>query len=76
MDEQAYELSPGMCVGFKAGDRNAHLVRNDGTEVAHYLIVGSRVPGDMAFYPDDDLAWFETETGSIAVHKTGEPYAR
>jgi uncharacterized cupin superfamily protein len=69
------ELSSGMCVGFKAGDRNAHLVRNNGTEVAHYLIVGSRVAGDMAFYPDDDLAWFETETGTIAVHKNGAPYA-
>lgn len=75
VDDQVHGLSSGMCVGFKAGDRNAHLVRNIGTKVAHYLVVGSRVPGDVAFYPDDDLAWFETETGTVAVHKTGAPYA-
>jgi uncharacterized cupin superfamily protein len=37
-------------------------------------VVGSRVPGDTGFYPDDDLAWFRTEKGRIAVHKDGTPY--
>src|SRR5712692_8932462 len=51
-------LRPGMCIGFKGQDRNAHLLLNCSDAVAHYLIVVSRVPGDVAFYPDDDLAWF------------------
>jgi uncharacterized cupin superfamily protein len=74
VSDHVYILSPGMCVGFRAGDREAHLIRNDGPGVAQYLIVGTRVAGDVSFYPDDDLAWFETETGTIAVHKDGSPY--
>jgi uncharacterized cupin superfamily protein len=69
-------LGAGMCVGFKAGDRNAHLLVNRSQSVAHYLIIGSRVSGDMCFYPDVDLAWFVTEDGAIPVHKDGTPYPR
>lgn len=67
-------LRPGMCVGFRAGDRNAHLTKNVGPEVAHYIIIGSRIKGDVSFYPQDDLAWFETENGTVAVHKDGTAY--
>jgi uncharacterized cupin superfamily protein len=70
-----FRLLPGMCVGFKAQDRNAHLVLNRSPAVAHYLIVGSRVPGDVSFYPDDDLAWLPSEAGDRAVHKDGTAYA-
>jgi uncharacterized cupin superfamily protein len=67
-------LGPGMCVGFRAGDTDAHLVANDGPRPARYPMIGGRVAGDVSFYPDDDLAWFETESGTIAVHKDGRPY--
>jgi uncharacterized cupin superfamily protein len=50
------------------------LELNHSDAVAHYLIVGSRVPGDVSFYPDDDLAWLPTEDGDRAVHKDGRPY--
>jgi uncharacterized cupin superfamily protein len=69
-----FTLHPGMCMGFRAGDPNAHLVKNVGSAVAHDLIIGSRRAGDTSFYPDDDLAWFETESGTIPVHKDGTPY--
>jgi uncharacterized cupin superfamily protein len=69
-------LSPGMCVGFKAGDRNAHHLVNRSAAEARFIVVGTRVPGDTAFYPDDDLAWFRTEAGRVAVHKDGTPYSR
>ncbi len=68
-------MRPGMCIGFKAGDRNAHHLVNRSDAQARFLVVGSRIPGDNAFYPDDDLAWFQTENGKIAVHKDGSPYA-
>jgi uncharacterized cupin superfamily protein len=74
VNDGEFRLLPGMCMGFRAQDRNAHLLLNCGDTVAHYLIVGSRVPGDTAFYPDDDLAWFVTEDGTVAVHKDGTPY--
>jgi uncharacterized cupin superfamily protein len=67
-------LTEGMCVGFKAGDDNAHHLVNRSSSEARFLVMGSRTPGDRAFYPDDDLAWFYAENGSHAAHKDGSPY--
>ena len=67
-------LKQGMCMGFKAGDQNAHHLVNRSALAVSFLVVGSRVPGDTAFYPDDDLVWFRTESGRIAAHKDGSPY--
>ncbi len=74
MNVGAFCLRPGMCIGFKAGDKNAHHLVNHSSAPARFLVVGTRVPGDTAFYPDDDLAWFQTEQGWIATHKDGRPY--
>lgn len=73
-NEGEFRMSPGMCIGFKAGESNAHHLVNQGSLPARYLVIGSRVPGDTAFYPDDDIAWFHTETARLAVHKDGTPY--
>jgi len=77
-DDGEFVLPPGMCIGFKAADKNAHhlLDRSQGPsrKAASFIVVGSRVPGDVALYPDDDLAVFNTETGRIAVHEDGAPY--
>jgi uncharacterized cupin superfamily protein len=73
-DAGEFHLHKGMCIGFKARDRNAHLMLNRSDAVAHYLVIGSRVAGDVSFYPDDDLAWLATEDGDKAVHKDGRPY--
>jgi uncharacterized cupin superfamily protein len=67
-------MTPGMCAGFKAGDNNAHHLVNRSKLPARFIVVGARVAGDTAFYPDDDLAWLHTETKRIAVHKDGRPY--
>ena len=69
-----FTLKPGMCIGFKAGDKNAHHLVNRSAAEGTFLVVGSRVPGDVPLYPDDDLAVFNTESGRIAVHKDGRPY--
>lgn len=71
-----HTLRPGMCAGFKAGDRNAHHLVNRSDRPARFIVVGTRVPGDHAHYPDDDLAWFRTEAGTVPVHKDGTPYPR
>ena len=73
-DDGEFAMRPGMCIGFRAGDRNAHHLVNRSAARARFLVVGTRVPGDTAFYPDDDLVWFRTEKGRFAVHKDGRPY--
>ncbi len=67
-------LRPGMCAGFRAGARNAHHLVNRSDRPARLLVIGSRVPGDNCFYPDDDLLWVDTAAGSHAAHKDGRRY--
>ncbi|MFQ3612659.1 MAG: cupin domain-containing protein, partial [Cyanobacteriota bacterium] len=67
-------LKAGMCAGYPAGQRDAHHFINHSDQSAQYLEIGSRIPGDVAFYPDDDLLWIETENGTVGAHKNGEFY--
>ena len=65
-------LRAGMCAGYPAGNRDGHHLINRSDAAAQYLEIGSRIEGDNAFYPDDDLMWVETEGGTIAAHKDGK----
>jgi uncharacterized cupin superfamily protein len=64
-------LGAGMCAGYPAGKRDAHHFVNRSNAPAQYLEIGNRIEGDNAFYPDDDLMWVETESGTIAARKDG-----
>lgn len=67
-------LTPGMCAGYPAGNRDAHHLVNRSGAPTSYLEVGNRIDGDNAFYPDDDLMWCEDEQGVFAAHKDGRRY--
>jgi uncharacterized cupin superfamily protein len=67
-------LRPGQCAGFPAGVRDGHCLVNRSSAPAQYLEVGSRVPGDTAGYPDDDLALVVTPEGERFCHRDGRPY--
>ena len=67
-------LGAGICAGYPAGTRDAHHLVNRGNGPARYLEIGSRIHGDNAFYPDDDLMWGEDESGTFAAHKDGRRY--
>ena len=69
-DEGATILSPGMCMGFRAGTGNAHHLRNETAEEVLYLEIGDRTPGDEVNYPDDDLKVVDRKY----LHKDGTPY--
>lgn len=69
-------LRPGQCAGYPAGRRDAHHFVNRSTGVARYLEVGSRIDGDNAFYPDDDLMIGEDENGWFYAHKDGRRYPK
>jgi uncharacterized cupin superfamily protein len=73
-DEGQLQLSPGMCVGFRAGTGNAHTLRNETAEEVLYLEIGDRTPGDEVNYPDDDLQVVPREGKAQYAHKDGSLY--
>ena len=61
-DEGEETLRAGDCVGFKAGDSNAHHLQNRSSEVAIYFDVGGRDPWDVSTFPDigyEARTWME-----------------
>ena len=73
-DEGRTRLRPGMCAGFRAGNGNAHHLVNETNKDAVYLEIGDRTPGEMATYPDDDLALQVIDGKFRYFHKDGTPY--
>lgn len=68
-------LKPGMCAGFKSDVDNGHHLVNRSSAPAKYLVIGSRVSGDEARYPDDDFQWVAEKNGSwYAARKDGTRY--
>jgi uncharacterized cupin superfamily protein len=73
-DEGEQTLRAGTCAGYPAGSKNGHHFVNRSRKRAKYLEIGTNVPGDTAFYPDDDLRLMETEDGMLYAHKDGRRY--
>lgn len=67
-------LEPGMCVGFKAGEPNAHHFVNRTLESVMLLEVGDRTPGDSVTYPHDDIQATLIDGAWQFTHKDGRPY--
>lgn len=72
-EDGRYEMKPGMCIGFRAGEF-AHQIVNDTDEDAVLIEIGDREVGDTVDYPADDLSaklgpdgnWvFTTKDGSL-----------
>jgi len=63
-------LKAGDCAGFKAGDPDGHCFQNRSSGDALILEVGSRLPGDAAYYADIDM---KVEDARY-LHRDGTPY--
>ena len=64
-------LTPGMVVGFAAGDGNGHQLVNRSPHPATYLEISNRDPEDVAEYPDDDLALRKVDGKNVFTRKDG-----
>ncbi|MEM9266905.1 MAG: cupin domain-containing protein [Cyanobacteria bacterium P01_F01_bin.13] len=68
-------LTPGIMAGFPANLADGHHLINRSDEIATYLEIGDRTPGDRAEYPDDDLlAMPQANGGYVFTHRNGAPY--
>ena len=73
-NEGSQVLRAGMAAGYPAGTKDAHHFVNRSKAPATYLEIGTRIEGDNAFYPDDDLLWVDDGNGQYAAHKDGRRY--
>ena len=70
-------LKPGDCAGFKAGDPDGHHLQNRSGADTTILEIGTRAPGEAAYYPGIDLVArvaSPAQTGGY-THTDGTPYA-
>jgi len=67
-------LRAGQCAGFPAAKRDGHHFINRSDAAAQYLEVGSRRPGDVADYSDEDITIILTVDGLKFVHKDGSSF--
>ena len=67
-------LRPGDAAGFPAGEANGHCLQNRSAADALVLEVGTRMPGDAAFYPDIDLVAPARGVPAAYTHRDGTPY--
>ena len=73
--EDEHLLSPGDCMGFKAGSGVATQLINRSSGPVVYLELGDRTAGDEVDYPNDDLKAVQQMDGVWKFsHKDGRPY--
>ena len=67
-------LRSGDAAGFPAQDTNGHCLQNRSEREALVLEVGTRVPGDTAYYSDIDMVSPAGGKPAIYTHRDGAPY--
>jgi len=67
-------LRAGDCAGFKAGDEDGHHLQNRSNADVTFLEVGTRLPGDGAYYCDIDMML--PSSGKQYCHRDGRSYLK
>ena len=69
-------LRAGDCAGFKAGDPDGHHLQNRSDQDATVLEIGTRAPGEAAYYPGIDLVANVVSPARPGgyTHTDGTPY--
>ncbi len=67
-------LRAGDAAGFPALDTNGHCFQNRSDRDAQILEIGTRVPGDTAYYPDIDMVAPAGGKPAAYTRRDGTPY--
>jgi uncharacterized cupin superfamily protein len=67
-------LRAGDAAGFPAGDTNGHCLQNRSGDDARVLEVGTRVPGETAYYSDIDMVAQADGNRTVYIRRDGTPY--
>ena len=68
-------LRAGDAAGFTARDANGHCLQNRSDREARVLEIGTRVPGDTAYYSDIDMVAPADGKPAVYIHRDGTPYS-
>jgi uncharacterized cupin superfamily protein len=67
-------LRAGDAAGFPAGDSNGHCLQNRSDRDAEIIEIGTRVPGNSAYYSDIDMVAPPGGKPAMYTHRDGTPY--
>ena len=67
-------LRAGNAAGFPANDPNGHCFQNRSDREAQILEIGTRVAGDVAYYPDIDMVAPAGGKPAAYTRRDGTPY--
>ena len=67
-------LRAGDAAGFPAGDSNGHCLQNRSGDDARVLEIGTRVPGETAYYSDIDMMAQADGNRTVYTRRDGTPY--
>lgn len=67
-------MRPGDAAGFKANDPDGHCLQNRSNREAFVLEIGTRIPGDGAYYSDIDMIAPPRGQPAMYAHRDGTPY--
>jgi uncharacterized cupin superfamily protein len=67
-------LRAGDAAGFPAGDSNGHCLQNRSNAHARALEIGTRVPGETAYYSDIDMMAQADGNRTVYTRRDGTPY--
>jgi uncharacterized cupin superfamily protein len=73
-DGGAEVLRAGDCAGFPAKDTDGHCLQNRSGKDAEVLEIGTRVPGDSAYYSEIDMVAPAGGKPARYTHRDGKPY--
>ena len=68
-------LRTGDAAGFTAQDANGHCLQNRSDCEVRVLEIGTRVPGDTAYYSDIDMVAPADGKPAVYIHRDGTPYS-
>src|SRR5690348_12620329 len=73
-DDGEEVMRAGDAAGFPAGDTNGHCLQNRSNADAQVLEIGTRVPGETAYYSDIDMMAQSDGRRSVYTRRDGTPY--
>ena len=73
-DGEEEVLRAGDSAGFRAGDTNGHCLQNRSGDDARVLEIGTRVPGETAYYSDIDMVAQAEGNRTVYARRDGTPY--